>query len=202
MIPNVLVVYASSHGQTRFVAEVIATELRGGGAEVVLCDAGARTPPAPTAFDAIVVGSRIHFGRMASSIRRYVAAHRVALGRRPVGLFSVSMRAVGDPDGARAQLERFADETGLRPTWTASFAGALRYRSYGWPTRLVMKRISASEGHATDTSHDHDYTDAEEVGRFGERIASALVAAPHPAPMPPARLAPTPAGQGAPGGRP
>jgi menaquinone-dependent protoporphyrinogen oxidase len=199
MTPNVLIVYASSHGQTRYVAEVIATEIRGGGGEVVLCDAGARTPPAPDAFDAIVLGSRVHFGRIAPSIGRYVASQRAALAHRPVGFFAVSMRAASDPDGARRLVDGFAGALGLRPRWIASFAGALRYRSYAWPLRFVMKRISASAGHATDTARDHDYTDVEEVGRFGAEIARALVEAPARTVV---RFAPRPVGHGASGGHP
>jgi len=41
--------------------------------------------------------------------------------------------------------------------------------------RLVMKMISRSAGHATDTSRDHEYTGWAQVQRFAASIAAELV---------------------------
>lgn len=180
MFPRVLIVHASSHGQTRLIAEVIATEMRACGAEVSLCDALSTTPPPPDAFDAVLVGSRVHFGRHARAIRRYVRRYLPALNRRRTGFFSVSMSAAAAlaADGAHADavVGRFLAQTGWQPEWTATFAGAVRYRSYNPILRAVMKRISAAAGYQTDSSRDHDYTDFAAVGCFGETIARELAA--------------------------
>jgi menaquinone-dependent protoporphyrinogen oxidase len=63
-------------------------------------------------------------------------------------------------------LARLVDRTGLRPSRTAAFAGALRYSEYGWVTQRVMRSIARREGNATDMTRDHEYTDWEAVEQF------------------------------------
>ena len=55
-----------------------------------------------------------------------------------------------------------------------AFAGAVLYTKYDFVTRMVMKKISASEGHSTDTSRDHEYTDWGEVAKFTDEYLDTL----------------------------
>jgi menaquinone-dependent protoporphyrinogen oxidase len=86
--PRVLVVVATKHGATRGIAEAIARELADGdeGLTVVLQDV--EHAPAPTGFDAVVVGSAVYAGRWREPARDWVGAHAAALRERPVWLFS------------------------------------------------------------------------------------------------------------------
>lgn len=173
-MPKVLIVYASSHGQTRLVAEVMANEMRALGADVTLADANAGPAPSPGGFDTVVVGSRIWFDRPARSIRRYVREHRVALGLRRRAFFTVSMGAAGRRPEDRAHAEvvaaRFLQEVGLYCPRVACFAGALRYREYSPLLRFAIRRIAAAGGLATDTCRDYELTDFAAVGRFAAEL--------------------------------
>ncbi|HEX8109696.1 MAG TPA: hypothetical protein VF516_18320, partial [Kofleriaceae bacterium] len=62
-----------------------------------------------------------------------------------------------------------------------AIAGGLPYRSYHWFLRFVMKLISRSAGHSTDTRRDHEYTDWARVQQLAADIARDL------APQQPAR---------------
>jgi menaquinone-dependent protoporphyrinogen oxidase len=84
--PRVLVVVATKHGGTRGIAEAVAREFSEGGLTVVLQDA--EHAPAPTGFDAVVVGSAVYAGRWREPARDWVGAHAAALRERPVWLFS------------------------------------------------------------------------------------------------------------------
>ena len=57
---------------------------------------------------------------------------------------------------------------------TASFAGTIAFTKYSFALRGIMKRISRREGHSTDTSRDHEYTDWTQVTRFAEQFAEAV----------------------------
>jgi menaquinone-dependent protoporphyrinogen oxidase len=83
---RVLVVVATKHGATRGIAEAITAELSDRGLAVVLQDA--EHAPAPTGFDAVVVGSAVYAGRWREPARDWVGAHAAALRERPVWLFS------------------------------------------------------------------------------------------------------------------
>jgi menaquinone-dependent protoporphyrinogen oxidase len=78
---------------------------------------------------------------------------------------------------AEAYVANFEQETGWRPAQVGFFGGALLYRQYGFLKRSMMKRIVRSKpgNLSTDTSRDHEYTDWDEVERFGEDFLSRLV---------------------------
>jgi menaquinone-dependent protoporphyrinogen oxidase len=178
---SILVVYASHYGQTRAIAERLAQRLREHRHEVDVVNAEGDIPP-PQDYDVVVLGSRVELGRHASCVLDFVRLYRAALHEMPTAFFSVSMAATRpeagpDPDGY--MVKTFSD-LGWQPTLTASFAGGLPYRKYGFFMRFVMKRISKSAGHTTDTSRDHEFTDWTEVSAFADNVAylAVLVEAP------------------------
>lgn len=183
-MPNILVVYASSHGTTERIASRIATRLRSHGHHVDLKNA--RDGVIVLAgYDAVIVGSRVHGGRHAGCIRRFVEQHRDALLERRCAFFSVSMAVAGGGDDPA--LRQFLRRTHWRPAIAVSLAGALPYTRYNPLLRLIMKHISRKAGQATDTTRDHDYTDWGAVTAFADDIDRHLAPAigPYPTLEPP-----------------
>jgi menaquinone-dependent protoporphyrinogen oxidase len=176
---KILVVFATHYGHTRKVAVAIAERLRELGHQPDLFDVRDRDHvPAPDNYDAVVLGSRVELGKHATDLRNYVIAHKDVLERKPTAFFSVSLAAsqpAPEPDPS-GYLADFFDAVEWRPRRAIAFAGALPYRKYGWLMRLIMKRISRSAGHTTDTSRNHDLTDWQEVRRFAEEVAGLLPA--------------------------
>lgn len=170
-----LVLYASHFGQTRAIARSIAERLRDHGHDVEVVDAKGPDVPPPTAYDVVVLGSRIEMGRHAPEIRAYIVANRNELARRKTAFFSVSMAAANggssDPNG---YLSALFDDVGWTPTKRVAIAGALPYRKYNWLLRMIMKRISRSAHHPTDTSRNHEATDWNQVTEFADVIDKLL----------------------------
>jgi menaquinone-dependent protoporphyrinogen oxidase len=174
---KILIVYASHFGQTRAIAMAIAERMREHGTDPVVLDA--RYPsqlPSPEGFDAVIMGSRIELGRHATAIVEYARRHREMLEQMPTAFFSVSMAMAPpntnpDPSGYMAAL---FTKLGWRPKCARAFAGGLPYRKYGWLMRLVMKRISKSAGHATDTTKNHELTDWSAVRAFADDVLAIL----------------------------
>ena len=82
---NVLIAYASHDGQTRKIAERIATVLRVRSHLVELVDLG-RTPPRTldlSRFQAVLIGSPIRAQGYLRPVVRFVQSHRAELGRLP-----------------------------------------------------------------------------------------------------------------------
>ena len=174
---RVLVCYGSSEGQTATVAERIADELSERGNAVTLAHAKhAPEDLSVSAYDGVVVGASVHFGKHQSFVADFVRKHLEELHRGPSAFFSVSLTAAqANPDSAfeaRQYVDEFLEETGWNPDITATFGGALRYREYGLMKRFVMKRIAGRERMDTDTSRDHEYTDWGEVEGFVEEFAA------------------------------
>ena len=81
---RLLLVYATRHGSTREVADSVAYEFRARFAEVDVREAA--EAPAPTGYDAVVVGGPMIMGWHRAAAR-YVKQHRQALADIPLALF-------------------------------------------------------------------------------------------------------------------
>ena len=168
---RVLVLYASTHGHTGKIAERIAAAI-GPAAELRSIDA---VPGLALDYDAVIVGASVHAGHHQKAVRKWVHGHAAALNGMPSAFFSVCLSAADDSDEARADAQRYIDETLTEAGWTPrlvqSFAGALQYREYDVFTRMLIKLMMRHGGHPTDTSRDHDFTDWDAVDRFGAECA-------------------------------
>ena len=84
--------------------------------------------------------------------------------------------------GKNRCIDVFCDESGWIPERTERVAGCLQYREYDVFTRLLMRVIAHRHGGSTDTSHDHDLTDYEQVDREIIRTLSPSAVTVVPAP--------------------
>jgi len=173
------VIYGTTHGQTRKIAERIAYLARGRGHEVVLADAKDLSLQfSLDDSDAVFIGASIHIGKHQKYIEQFVTTHRSELSFVPAAFFSVSMTAARSTREAREEalryVARFLKDTKWHPSVTATFGGALAYTQYGFLTRWLMRLISGRQGGDTDTSRDYEYTEWSEVDRFTDRLLSLL----------------------------
>jgi menaquinone-dependent protoporphyrinogen oxidase len=170
---RVLIIFASSHGQTAKIAEAIAQRLRERGADVDVCDAHARDVPSPDDYDVVGLGSHVRHGKHDPVIHRYIDRHLSSLQARQNFFFSVSLTAsdkpyLPDPGG---YIYDTTYATAFRADSSVAFAGALPYRHYNPILRLLMKLRSSRHGHPIDTTRDHVFTDWAQVRRFADSIA-------------------------------
>ena len=198
---NVLVLYATHDGQTRKIAERIATVLRVRRHVVELLEA-ARAPRDLdlSRFQAVFIGSPIHAQGYLRPVVRFIQSHLPELERLPTLFFSVGLAILSKTSDGRAQTMEIVDkliaETGWRPRRLELVAGALPYTRYNFLIRFVMRQIAKKEGGDTDTSRDYEYTDWNAVERFAVEFVeevtptrAAEVPLPAPAPKSPeARL--------------
>ena len=177
-MPRILLLYATTEGQTARIAERIAHALRGKGHSVEMLPADTTRPDLnPAAYDGVMVGASIHYGHHPAFLHKLVRRHGDALAARPSAFFSVSLSAGGPrpkPKAAQRYLDKFLRQTGWQPQLTASFAGALKYSVYGPIKRRVMIVFVGLGGGNTDTSQDYEYTDWDAVERFADAYAQRL----------------------------
>jgi len=180
-MPEFLIVYSSTHGHNKKIAERVAKTLREDGGVPVLFEASSALHVSPSDYDAVIVGGSIHVGHHQPEVVDWVKKHAIALTDMPSAFFSVCLTSADDTDEARATAQTFVDDflddTGWTPRKTAVFAGALQYLEYNLATRLLIKMMMKRDGRPTDTSRDYDYTDWDAVESFGHECASMLVGA-------------------------
>ncbi|MCX2818276.1 protoporphyrinogen oxidase [Haladaptatus sp. F3-133] len=162
-----LVVYGTVEGQTQKVAERIGRVVEENGGEATTVEAGSE--PSVRGYDAVIIGSAVHYEKHHPDVRRLVSSNAEALREKPTAFFQISLSsAVGGKGRAEAAgyADAFLEDLGWNPDRIGFFGGALRYSKYGFVKRLMMKRIAKDATGDTDTSRDYEYTDWGEVERF------------------------------------
>lgn len=168
---NLLILYGTTGGHTVRIADrmVDVALSREHQVQVMDCE---KLPPRFSArfFDAVIIGSSVHFEKHHPRVIQFVQSHARELVGKPTAFFSVSLAAAAATPEDRVEaveyVSEFLRQTAWRPARTAIFGGALRYSQYGLLTRAFMKRISKRAGADTDTSQDYDYTDWDSVRHF------------------------------------
>jgi menaquinone-dependent protoporphyrinogen oxidase len=171
-----LVVYATTHGHTGRIARRIGEVLTREGLEAHVFELPRSGPrPDPNDYDLVVAGGSVHGGRHQAHLVDWLHRHHAALGMRPSAFFSVSLTAADDTDEARAATRELIDElvedTDWTPDETLAVAGALQYREYDLPTRVVMRLIARKHEDSTDITQDTEYTDWDAVEAFAAGMA-------------------------------
>lgn len=172
---SVLVAYASEHGSTREVAELIGRVLTDRGLRVRVRSVGsADGPDGPDRYDAFVIGSAVHDQRWLPPAVDFVRRHAATLASRPVWLFSVGM-----PGALRWPLSRFATaeeprlptqfQDVIRPVAHRLFSGVIAAGHLPWTGRLAFRAIGGRYG---------DYRNRLEIEAWAGRIAADLTAGP------------------------
>lgn len=116
---------------TGAISGALARELQHDGMRVEQANVELGAPP-PQDYDAVVIGTRVRFGRLPRALVEYVSIHGAALSQMPAFLYVVG----------RLDIERFVRMTGWRPTrildirrrrWLASW--------FADPTQRVASRV-------------------------------------------------------------
>jgi menaquinone-dependent protoporphyrinogen oxidase len=173
--PKILILYASTHGQTEKIASKLAISMGLKDLDVVTKDVHKNAEESPDGFDAIVLAASIHAGHHQREMVNWVHRNIDSLSARPNAFVSVSLSNAEEDEEARAQglkyIEDFIRDTRWYPDHTEPVAGALLYREYNPFTRTLMKLIMKKGDHPTDGSHDYEYTDWDELARFGQELS-------------------------------
>ena len=179
---DIPVFYATTHGQTRRIAERLVATFRRKGFTSCALDVAHREAMRLDwvhAQAAIVIAS-LHaqkHQRAAVAFCREAAQH---LNVRPSVFLSVSLAIASDDAKERREAARIAQEFVSKSGWTAStvvcLAGRLAYTQYGWLTRCVMKRIARQHGQPTDTTRDYEFTNWGEVDRVADDVVIRIAA--------------------------
>jgi menaquinone-dependent protoporphyrinogen oxidase len=178
---RVLILYGTTDGHTRSVAEAIGRTLQLGGLTVNVVEA-ARANPAARDYGAVIVAASLQAGGYQAAVEQWVREHASDLAARPTAFVSVCLGILQKNDAAvmadlNAVVRRFCAKTGWQPGSVKFVPGALLYTRYNLLKRWIMKRIVAKAGGDTDTSRDYVYTDWNDVRAFAEDFRRRLAAA-------------------------
>ena len=176
-----LVIYTSLEGQSEKIADYLAQQLSANGvpADTYNVVKNSHEEIVIESYDAVLVGSSMHYGHYDYRIRRLIRDNQTILQKLPTAFFSVSLgiqsEHLGDQHEVVKLTEEFLAELEFDPDATVYFAGALRYSKYGWLKKRMMRWIAGKSGEDDqDLGSDHEYTDWSKVDQFARHFCDGL----------------------------
>jgi menaquinone-dependent protoporphyrinogen oxidase len=165
---KIMIVYATTEGQTRKVARYVFDWIAEAGHASELIPAAEAEGLDPSGFDGAVVAGSLHGGRYQAELVDWTKGAAPALGRVPTLFLSVSLSAAGkdagDWEGLAGCVERFVRETGWTPGRVEHVAGAFRFSEYAFFKAWAMRWIAAERDDNVKAGEDKEYTDWEALG--------------------------------------
>ena len=172
---RILLAYSTTDGHTGRICERLrqVIEQQGHSAEALLL--GQADALDLAAFDAIVIGASIRYGKHQPQVAQFIARHQALLERKANAFFTVNIVArkpnKNRPD-TNPYLLKFLRQISWKPKLLAVFAGKLDYPRYRFFDRLMIRFIMLITDGPTDPKVVIEFTDWSEVEAFGRRLAA------------------------------
>jgi menaquinone-dependent protoporphyrinogen oxidase len=170
----IVIVYSTTDGHTRKICERLRQLIESGGDRVTLVPIEAARSVALLAFDKVVVGASIRYGKHNPLVLEFVEANVHVLDAKPNAFFSVNIVA-RKPQKNRPEtnpyLQRFLKQIRWRPKELEVFAGKLDYPRYGFLDRLMIRFIMLITQGPTDPGSVVEFTDWQRVEAFARLVA-------------------------------
>jgi len=181
---RLLIVYGTTEGQTRKICTFIRDRAAASGHDVTMAEAIDDSATVdPKDFDATIVAASLHTGRYQAAIEHFAHAHGAALDAGRSAFISVSLSAAGHDEDDQVGLKRcvgeFAHRTGWMPAVLHHVAGAFRYTQYDFFKKWALKYIAWKKGAPTDTSHDYELTDWDDLALFVDGFVTQVAPVAH-----------------------
>lgn len=167
---RILIVYATTEGQTRKIARHIANYLAQIGHSVELLNVDDAANLDLTQSNAAILAGSVHAGRYQSALCAFAKEQAATLATMPNLFLSVSLTAAAENPDDHAELARiaahFVEVTGWNPRQIAQVAGALRFSEYSFFTYWAMRWIGKNKDQNVTGKTDIEYTDWEGLSRL------------------------------------
>lgn len=175
-VTQILILYATTDGHTLKICQRLQQVIEGddGTQQVTLLPVEACQQVDWSAFDKIVIGASIRYGKHSPQVSACINRNQPLLESKPNAFFSVNIVA-RKPEKNRPEtnpyLRKFLKRIAWQPKNLAVFAGKLDYPSYGPLDRFMIRLIMWMTKGPTDPSTVIEFTDWQQVEAFGRLVS-------------------------------
>lgn len=176
---TILILYATTEGQTRKIARRAAAHLTMRGKSVETMHVAEAEGTDLTDYEAVILGASVHAGRYQTEFLDFVKAQKETLEKVRHAFLSVSLSAAStdpeDVEGIASVVTGMTRETGWTPAEVLHIAGAFRFSQYDFLKSWAMRWIAAKKDPDADRKGDTEYTNWQELYDFLDRFAGVSV---------------------------
>jgi menaquinone-dependent protoporphyrinogen oxidase len=173
---KILIIYSTTDGQTRKICQRLQQVIEQQAHQVTVVSILDEPQIDAAAFDKIVIGASVRYGKHSPLIVTFIEKNRLLLESKPNAFFSVNVVA-RKPEKSQPEhnpyLQKFLKRISWKPGELAVFAGKIDYPSYSFFDRLMIRLIMWMTKGPTDPKAVVEFTDWKQVESFG-RVISAM----------------------------
>ena len=171
---KVLILYSTTDGHTIEICRRLQLVIEGSGETCEIVDLKSEPDLASLAFDKIVIGASIRYGKHQRVVYDFIKANRATLEAHPSALFSVNVVArkpeKNTPE-TNPYLQKFLKQIDWQPQNLGVFAGKIAYPELGAFDRTMIRFILWMTKGPTDPTGTYEFTDWDKVEEFGRMVA-------------------------------
>lgn len=171
---KILLIYSTTDGHTVKICDRLRQVIEQETHQVTLASIKDLRDVELRAFDKIVVGASIRYGKHNPLVAEFVNRNAQLLDGKSNAFFSVNIVA-RKPEKNRPEtnpyMQKFLKQISWHPKELAVFAGKLDYPRYGFFDRLMIRFIMFMTKGPTDPKTVVEFTDWRQVETFGQRIS-------------------------------
>ena len=172
---RILIVFSTTDGHTLKICNRLKALIEADGHQVSVRAISDTPDPDLRAFDKIVIGASIRYGKHQPCVYEFIARHLPQLEGKPNAFFTVNIvarKAAKNRPQTNPYLQKFLAKTPWRPTELAVFAGKLNYPIYGFFDRQMIRLIMLITRGPTDPTTVVEFTDWSAVDDFARRVCA------------------------------
>ncbi len=172
---DILIMYSTTDGHTLEICQYLKQVIERSGNRVTLHSMDNGSDVDMQAFDKIVLGASIRYGKHSKQVYRHIKLNQPILDSKPNAFFSVNVvarkPAKNQPE-TNPYLKKFLKEISWQPRHLAVFAGKLNYPIYSYWDKQIIRFIMWMTKGPTDPDTVIDYTDWSQVEAFGQLVSN------------------------------
>ncbi|NNL06510.1 MAG: menaquinone-dependent protoporphyrinogen IX dehydrogenase [Gammaproteobacteria bacterium] len=170
---NILILYSTTDGHTLEICQYLKQVIENNGNRVSLKSVDEGSDFDMGAFDKLVIGASIRYGKHAKQVYDVIKKNQKILDSKPNAFFSVNVVArkpeKNTPE-TNPYLKKFLKQIDWQPQQLAVFAGKLNYPIYSYWDKQIIRFIMWMTKGPTDPETVVDYTDWKQVESFAQRV--------------------------------
>ncbi len=171
---RILILYSTTDGHTIEICRRLKQTIESRGHSVQLLDVKDDPELAAGAFDKIVIGASIRYGKHQPLVNQFIEKNQATLESHPNAFFSVNVVA-RKPEKNRPEtnpyLQKFLKKIDWQPQLLGVFAGRIDYPSLGFMDKHMIRLIMWITKGPTDPTLTVEFTDWQKVEEFAVMIA-------------------------------
>ena len=172
---NIIILYSTTDGHTRDICQCLQRVVEEQAQHVSLVPIHDAAGIDLAAFDKIVIGASIRYGKHQPEVYAFIKKNLSILQSRLSAFFTVNVVA-RKPEKSTPEtnpyLIKFLKQIAWKPDHLAVFAGKIDYKKYKVIDRIMIRFIMWMTKGPTDPSSNIDFTNWNQVKEFGLFISN------------------------------